>query len=123
MPISGAAIESLFDYEMMSRGFTVSAPRSDTSPYDRVVDTRVKMYKVQVKARRAYGKKSFIVKIAKSNEQAYTSKEVDIIALYIEDNNSWYIFPISECNKVIRINLKGGVKERYRNNWKIFETV
>lgn len=120
MPISGSAIESLFDFEIMSRGYTISAPRSDNAPYDRVVDTRQKLYRVQVKARRAYGKKSMVVKIAKSNAKAYTKEEVDIIALYIEDTNAWYLFPVSDVKRVIRLNTLGGVKERYKNNWAIF---
>jgi hypothetical protein len=120
MPISGAAIESLFDYEIMSRGFTVSAPRSDTSPYDRVVDTKTRLYRVQIKGRRAYGKKSLVVKIAKSDSTAYTIKDTDIVALFIEDTNAWYIFPVAECKRLVRINMNGGVKEKYKNNWQVF---
>jgi len=120
MPISGAAIESLFDFEIMSRGFTISAPRSDTAPYDRVVDTRRKLYRVQIKARRAYGKRSMVVKIAKSNDRAYTKDEVDVVALYIEDTNAWYLFPMSEVKRMIRVNIMGGVKDKFKNNWAIF---
>ena len=121
MPINGAAIESLFDFEIMSKGFTVSAPRSDTAPYDRIVDTKTRLYRVQVKGRRGYGRTSLVVKIAKSNSVAYTSKDADVIALYIEDTNSWYLFPIDECKRLVRINTKGGVKEKYKNNWEVFK--
>lgn len=121
MPISGPAIESLFDFEMMSRGFTVSAPRADTAPYDRIVDTRVRLYRVQVKARRCYGKTNVSVKISKHGDKPYTKDDTDIIALYIEDSNSWYLFPVNECKRNIRININGGTQERYKNLWSIFK--
>lgn len=121
LPISGAAIESLFEYEAMLRGFVVSAPRTDHSQYDRVVDTKRKLYRVQVKARRAYGKKDIIVTLAKSNNIEYTENEVDIIAVYIEDNRSWYLFPILNCKRTFRLNTDKDKLDIYKNNWSIFK--
>lgn len=121
MAISGPAIESLFEYEAMLRGFVVSAPRTDHSQYDRIVDTKKKLYRVQVKARRAYGKNSLIVRVSKSGNQEYTKHEVDIIAVYIEDIKSWYLFPTDACKSFMRINLTRDKKDKYKNNWTIFK--
>lgn len=120
MAISGPAIESLFEYEAMLRGYIVSAPRTDHSHYDRIVDTKKKLYRVQIKARRGNGKKSLIVRLAKSNNKGYTKQEIDVIALYVEDNNSWYIFPAEGINTIIRINIHRDKKDRFKNNWTIF---
>ncbi len=47
--MNGDAIESLFDYVAMSKGFTVSAPRSNMAQYDRIIDVNNKLFRVQIK--------------------------------------------------------------------------
>ena len=89
----------------MSKGFVVSAPRTDAAQYDRIVDTTKRLYRVQVKARRGNGSGRMMVRINKSQNQKYTKKDADIIALYIEDNDSWYIFPVQQCKHVFRLNI------------------
>lgn len=121
MAISGGAIESLFDYEVMNRGYVVSAPRTDASQYDRIVDTKNKLYRVQIKARRGNGQKSFMIKINKSQYAKYTIADTDIIALYIEDNNSWYIFPVEECPTFFRYSSRKEKMVEYKNNWCIIK--
>lgn len=121
MAINGAAIESLFDFEAMSKGFTVSAPLTDKSQYDRIVDVKGTLHRVQVKARRTYGKTTVVLRIGYSKSKRYTSDDIEIIALYIEDNNSWYLFPVDVCSKNIRVNIKKDkTKDKYKNNWTIF---
>lgn len=121
MRINGAAIESLFDFMAMSRGFTVSAPRTEASQYDRIVDTSNNLYRVQVKARRGKGAKSLMVRVGKSDNQKYTKKDADIIALYIEDNDSWYLIPLQFCKHVFRLNVTKDKLDLYKNNWSVFK--
>jgi hypothetical protein len=121
MPINGSAIESLFDFMAMSKGFVVSAPRSDASQYDRIVDTYKKMYRVQIKARRGKGERSMIIRINRSQNKGYTKDDTDIIALYIEDNNSWYFIPVTECKYVFRVNIQKDKLDHFKNNWSIFK--
>ena len=121
MPINGSAIESLFDYEIMSRDFIVSAPRTEKSQYDRIVDTKKKLYRVQIKARRGNGAKSLMVRVLKGNYGEYTKVDADIIALYIEDNKSWYLIPVERCKKTFRINIVKDKQDRFKNNWSIFK--
>lgn len=121
MPISGPATESLFEFEALTRGFIVSAPCADMAHYDRVVDTRKKMYRVQIKGRRGSGKKSFIIRLSKSNDAIYTRKDADILALYIEDNNSWYLMPIEKVRYAFKMNIGKDTLIEYKDNWKIFK--
>lgn len=121
MPINGSAIESLFDFEAMSKGLIVSAPRSDTAQYDRVIDNKKALYRIQIKARRGNGKKSIIVRVNKSKGQIYSREDTDVIALYIEDNDSWYFLPVEECKHVFRLNVIKDKKDKYKNNWAIFK--
>lgn len=121
MPINGSAIESLFDFEAMSKGFVVSAPRSDAAQYDRVVDNKKKLFRIQIKARRGNGKRSIMIRINRTKGQTYSKIDTDIIALYIEDNDSWYIIPIEDCKHVFRLNIVKDKRDKYKNNWEIFK--
>lgn len=121
MAISGSAIESLFDFVAMSRGFIVSAPRTDDSQYDRIIDSKKKLYRVQIKARRGSGEKSMVIRITKSNSKNYTKKDTDFIALYIEDNDSWYIIPIANCKHIFRLNIVKDKLDVYKDNWAAFK--
>lgn len=121
MAINGSAIESLFDYEIMSRDFVVSAPRTEKSQYDRIVDTKKRLYRVQIKARRGNGAKSMMIRVQKANDNIYTKIDTDIIALYIEDNQSWYLIPVEKCKRSFRINIVKDNKDRFKNNWSIFK--
>jgi hypothetical protein len=121
MPINGSAIESLFDYEILSRDFIVSAPRTEKSQYDRIVDTKKKLYRVQIKARRGKGANSLVIRVQKGDYNTYTKIDTDIIALYIEDNQSWYLIPVENCQKTFRINILKDKQDRFKNNWSIFK--
>lgn len=121
MPISGPATESLFEFEALTRGFIVSAPCADMAHYDRVVDTRKKIYRVQVKGRRGNGRKTFVIRVSKGNYTHYTKKDADILALYIEDNKSWYLIPIDKVKYSFKMNIGNDTLLEYKDNWKIFK--
>ena len=105
----------------MTNGFVVSAPRTDAAQYDRIVDSNNKMYRVQIKARRGKGEKTIVIQITRSRNQRYTENDADIIALYIENNNSWYLIPINNCKYMFRLNYKKDKLDLYKNNWSVFK--
>lgn len=118
MAINGAAIEALFDYVAMSKGYIVSAPQTDKAQYDRIVDNRGSLIRVQIKGRRGVG--TFMVRLDKSKNKPYTKLDTDFIALYIEHTDCWYIIPIEEYKVAFRINKK---IDKYKNNWQAFEEI
>lgn len=118
MAINGAAIEALFDFVAMTKGFIVSAPQTDKAQYDRIVDNKGVLHRIQVKARR--GKGNFMVRIDKSKNKRYTREDTDFIALYLEHNDSWYIFPVEECKVTFRVTSK---LNKYKEKWDLFEKV
>lgn len=79
------------------------------------------MYRVQVKARRGNGAKSMMIRVKRAQDKRYTEKDADIIALYIEDNNSWYLIPIGKCKHVFRLNTAKDKLDIYKNNWSILK--
>ena len=115
MRINGGSIELLFDYMAMGQGFSVSVPRSDDAPYDRILDNGESLYKVQIKSRRA-SSSSVIVGLRRFSS-GYTEGDFDILAVYIENNDSWYFYPFEQKRKSFRINLKN----EPLNNWDIFK--
>jgi len=105
----------------MSKGFVVSAPRTEKAQYDRILDTSKRLYRVQIKARRGNGAKSIVVRVKRSQNQVYTIKDADIIALYIEDIDSWYFIPVAKCKHIFRLNIDKDKLDTYKNNWTIFK--
>lgn len=120
MAISGPAIEALFDFMTMSKGFIVSKPRCDTAQYDRIVDTKNQLHRVQIKGRRGKGRRSIVIRVGKTGDKKYTKEDTDIIALYIEDNNSWYLIPVEKCSDAFRLNVVKDKLDIFKNNWSIF---
>ena len=119
MSLKGEAIEILFEYEAISRGMTVSTPTGSMSSYDKVVDVSGKLYKVQIKGVSS-SSNSVQVNLRKRSASLsyapYEDGDYDILAVYVQNNNSWYFYRFECKNKSFRINSsKPGL-----NNWDIF---
>lgn len=119
-PINGFSIEALFDFEALTKGYIVSQPRTDTA-YDRILDNNGKLFRVQIKARRLT-KTVTVVRVSRGAEKRtlYTKTDIDVVALYIENNNSWYLIPVEVVKEAFRINIIVDKMDKYKNNWKIF---
>jgi len=131
-------IGQLAEYEIAvklgKQGYRVSVPLIDNYPYDLIVDTGEKLFKVQVKtcssSRIKKDKsKNYGVLIAqgKANKGAYSPKDVDIFAIRIEEHDTWYFIPITETNGKKKLILFPHVVNsteqyfKYRNNYSAFE--
>ena len=115
--LNGDAIESLFDYMAMSKGFTVSAPRSNMAQYDRIVDANNKLFRVQIKGRRGSDNQVQVNPKRKQGTTEYGDNDYDVLAVYVENNESWYFY--TDKKKSFKIN----TNKEALNNWDIFETL
>lgn len=115
--MNGDAIESLFDYVAMSKGFTVSAPRSNMAQYDRIIDVNNKLFRVQIKGRKGADKHVLVHPKRKQGKLEYKDEDYDVLAVYIENNDSWYFY--TDKKKSFKIN----TDKLALNNWDIFETL
>lgn len=115
--LNGDAIESLFDYLAMSKGFTVSAPRSNMAQYDRILDANSKLFRIQIKGRKSGGDSVLVHPKRKQGRAQYKDEDYDVLAVYIENNDSWYFY--TNKKNSFRIN----TKNEALNNWDIFETL
>lgn len=117
MPLNGDAIESLFDYVAMSKGFTVSAPRSNMAQYDRIIDVNNKLFRVQIKGRKSNDTQVLVNPKRKQGTTEYKDNDYDVLAVYVENNDSWYFY--TDKKRAFKIN----TKKQALNNWDIFETL
>lgn len=115
--LNGDAVESLFDYVAMSKGFTVSAPRSNMALYDRIIDANNKLFRVQIKGRRSSTDSVIVHPKRKQCKVKYDKNDYDVLAVYIENNNSWYFYTNKTTSFRVNINNEA------LNNWDIFETL
>lgn len=121
---AGETAECYFDFLAMSEGMVVSEPRGDSAPYDRIVECDGKLTKVQIKMRSSQDKvsrKNYMLTISKNSGAAYTKKEVDVVAIFLQTEMIWYLVPINKISKKMRINPVKDKLDRYKNNWNIFK--
>ena len=121
---SGELAECFFDWKAMSEGFVVSEPRGDSAPYDRITEFGGKLTRVQIKMRSSLGsvkQKSYMVSVTKHNGSAYTEEEVDVVAIYLKNEDTWYFVPIKLIKKKMRVNPKKDKLDFYKNNWTVFK--
>lgn len=125
MPISnssriGDVAEFLFDARAVEHRLIVNRPIHAGTIYDRVVECGGKFFKVQIKcvtSKHSHGGYNVVLMRGHKSKFAYTQEDVDVFAVYVMPEDSWYIF-YNDGQKSIYIS-KGNFKE-YRNNWSLF---
>lgn len=114
----GDIAEFLFDAKAVELGYVVTRPIHAGTVYDRVIDNGERFFRVQIKciwdAMSRGGK--YRVFTRRTDDSSYSRRDVDVIAAYIKNESSWYLF-INKSAKSITI------KDTFKENWKIFETV
>jgi len=95
----GEIVEVAFLAKAASMGFAVTKPYGDSEPYDFIVDSGNRLWRVQVKSGSyktgsAYRVGASHLSNTKPKQKAYTAKQIDILAVYIVPLDVWYIIPI-----------------------------
>ena len=62
--------------------------------YDFIIEQQGRFLRVQVKSTTWRRKNCYICQLRGRNKPAYTSQQVDFVAVYIVPKNIWFIFPI-----------------------------
>jgi len=109
MKITGASIkepkqrgewaELRFMARASEHGLSISKPWGDSSRYDVIVGHAGKFLRVQVKSTVCRKRNSYAYHV---NGRAYTSEQIDFLAIYIIPKNIWYIFPVEVISKCTR---------------------
>jgi hypothetical protein len=95
----GEIVELAFLAKAASMGFAVTKPYGDSEPYDFIVDSGNRLWRVQVKSGSyktgsAYRVGASHLSNTKPKQKAYTAKQIDILAVYIVPLDVWYIIPV-----------------------------
>ena len=110
----GCIAEYQFAVEAMKRGFFVSFPLLDASPYDCVLDTGKGFKKIQIKS---VTKDEEVIRsfVRKTNNQVYSKKDVDYFAIYVQHHNGFYIFKNNGKTKSITLGKNIDTKKYFNN--------
>lgn len=100
---TGNISESVVMTAYLQAGFMVSVPFGAGAPYDLIIDTGDRLYKIQVKTgwlrkgRILYNGMRRLREAHPYAARRYTQSEVDFFAVYYAATQSIYVVPLSEC--------------------------
>jgi hypothetical protein len=130
--LQGEAAETVFLRRAISLGLTVSQPWGDSARYDFIVDSGVRLSRVQVKSvsrpspRNAY---HLCVAAGSGGKHPYTPRDIDFLAAYIIPEDIWYLIPSPVLRAVHTIALHPGPTrqrpgrfESFREAWHLLLT-
>src|SRR6266853_1411641 len=91
-------------HKAISMGFQVAKPWGDSDRFDFVVCFGKLLWRAQVKS--VWKKKvGYYVNNTGTNNQAYTSDEIDFLVAYLGPEELWYIVPVAALENRNRIYL------------------
>jgi len=121
--LRGQIAELEFKLQAIKRGFRISTPHGDNDPYDFILDSNSKLYRVQVKSSSAYfkgGRKyKFNTSHCSSHRKPYTKDDIDFFALYVVPLNTFHIIPIEETKGQMTFGLYDS-EIRFKEAWHLF---
>jgi len=123
----GEMAEAAFLHKASRLGFGVAKPWGDSEPYDLIVDSGRRLWKVQVKSAYRAGEYGGYTFHAHGNEskRVYSFKDIDVLVAYIVPEDLWYVVPVSAFRKVKSMKLFPASRRRrskyetYREAWEL----
>lgn len=121
----GEMAEAAFLHKASRLGFGVSKPWGDSEPYDLIVDSGAKLWRVQVKSAsrpNEYGGYMFRA-TGSDTRKKYSLKEIDVLVAYIVPEDLWYVVPVTVFREIKGIKLYPMPRKRrsryevYREGW------
>ncbi len=95
----GELAELAFLYRAASLGFTVSKPLGDNEPFDFILNSGQRLWRVQVKSTYHLGKGGeYSLRATRASvggrTRAYSPDSIDILAGWVMPLDTWYIIPV-----------------------------
>jgi hypothetical protein len=123
----GEMAEAAFLHKASRMGFGVSKPWGDSEPYDLIVDSGTKLWRVQVKsASRASDYGGYVFRATGSNtKKAYSLEQIDVLVAYIVPHDLWYVIPVTLFRRIKGVKLYPVTRRRrskyevYREGWQL----
>ncbi len=119
--LQGELVELRFLARAAELGLRVSKPYGDSAPYDFLVESGGKVFKVQVKSTSYHKPDTRCYRcVTHHNTRRYSKNDVDFIAAYIRCEDAWYIIPmraISAREIYLNPHFRRNRYRRYREAW------
>lgn len=119
----GDVAESDFTARCVRMGYIVCEPRNSNTVYDLILDSGTRLYKVQIKCTSKITTDSrYRINLQKgrTTKTTYSSDDVDLFAIYVMQDDDWYLIPFSAVEG--RHNLRprrNGKWEMYREKFSL----
>jgi hypothetical protein len=126
----GKRAEYLLAHQALNYNLMVLWPSSETTPYDLAIDANGDFIKVQVKAtytKYTYrNRDTYRINVTRSNDAAYEDGDFDVLAVYVQPHNVWYLIPYEmiKGKKELQFNPHRedvGKYEHYRDAWHVLK--
>lgn len=118
----GEVAEAAFLHKAGTMGFSIAKPWGDSDPFDFILQSGSKCWRVQVKSayvknEGGYGTSLF----GGTRRRAYTVQDIDFLVAYVVPEEVWYVVPVEVFKRVKQIRFYPGSKkseyEKYREAW------
>jgi len=125
----GQVAELAFMHKAADLGFAVTKPYGDDEPYDFILDSGRRLWRVQVKSTESVvrDRNRYYIQPGHCNaahgRKNYTTDEIDFLVAYVVPCQAWYVIPASQLGSRASIQLypenpaSRGRFERYREAW------
>ncbi len=102
--LRGEWAELRFATRAAERGLMVSRPWGDSAPYDLMVEHHGRVLRIQVKCTKYKLGRSYKCHVTR-NGVPYRSTEIDFIAAYVIEADTWYLIPTAATQSRIHVML------------------
>ena len=127
----GSQYEAAFATQALKRGLDILEPYGDYMPYDlmvqngdgRILRVQVKGTGNQIKNKPGY---NVIAASGNSTKTPINPDEVDVLAAYVEPEDTWYVIPVVKLKGNVSVYLnpktkRNGRYEVWREAWNVFQ--
>jgi len=124
----GEVSELAFCHKAAGLGFGVAKPWGESEPYDFILDSGHRLWRVQVKSACHHFNRRYDVHAEHCNyaggKAVYTSADIDILVASLIPINLWYVIPVEKLRrKALYFYPYGGARhgyyEAYREAWSL----
>jgi hypothetical protein len=124
---TGELSEAAFLLKAETLGFHVAKPWGDSEPYDFILDSGHRLWRVQLKCTQVLRARGYDIQPASvsygKGKIAYTADDIDVLVAHIVPVDTWYVLPVDAFAPRKSLRFYPGIEckcarwEKYREAW------